>query len=743
MFKYITKRIFYVFITLIVLLTLLFFLMQLIPGYPIEKGIQETDLAFEQRLRQLGLLDDPLTQYFNFWDKLFTKGEFGIIFQNGGNVIDRFIEPVGYTLLFAIPSFFISAILGILFGTISAFYRGKWQDTVINVFSVLFIAIPSFVVALYLIQLAGLMGLPTNIIVPGSAGFTPSKMALSLIIPITSMVISSISPTVYFTRNELVEIFKQEYIKTALSKGMTFKVVLFKHAFRNAAIPVLYSLLPSLLLILSGSIIIERFFNVPGTAALVIDAVQTNEYYIVMFSAIFYSGIYFLLQIFFDILSTIIDPRIKLIEKSGVSYIEQFKSYYLRKQDNNINLSNANIQEQNLSKKLVSKKTSTSSNFNLTFSKPNVLNSDLPKYDKELFKRVDGETIDRNEILGKPNNQAVDIFKRFITNKSAVFFSILFIIILLCSILYPMILPSINTPINPELKDVINFLPPRFPLFGLDGIVHNEIMSADKKDLWGSVAGAIIGTPEEIGNGLWQVTYNPYALPELKNYYPLFGTGPQGRDWTNVLWISTSNSLFMALIVALISTFIGSIYGAIAGFNAGKPLDTFMMRIVELISGVPTVVWILVITLAFSGGSLSLFTIAGALIFTSWIWPALTARIFVLKYKDSDFIQASKTLGASRTRLIFTHLLPNISGKLMVRFVNQIPRIIFFETSLVFLGLKPPTDASLGSMIETARQTGYFHLLIAPTLIIVLITLSAQIIANAFNDSLDPRVIGK
>ncbi|MGL4357775.1 MAG: ABC transporter permease subunit [Cetobacterium sp.] len=106
-------------------------------------------------------------------------------------------------------------------------------------------------------------------------------------------------------------------------------------------------------------------------------------------------------------------------------------------------------------------------------------------------------------------------------------------------------------------------------------------------------------------------------------------------------------------------------------------------------------------------------------------------------------MNASKTLGANRTRLIFTHLLPNISGKLMVRFVNQIPKIIFFETSLVFLGLKAPTDASLGTMIETARQTGYVHLLLAPTLIIVIITLCSQIIANAFNDSLDPRVIGK
>ncbi|MGL5246336.1 MAG: ABC transporter permease subunit [Mycoplasmoidaceae bacterium] len=739
MFKYVLKRILYTLITLIVLLTILFFLMQLIPGFPIEKALNETDAAFEARLRALGLLDNPLVQYFNFWGRLFTKGEFGIIFRNSGNVVNEFIEPVKYTLLIALPAFVISSFLGVIFGTIAAYNRGKWQDTVINVFSVLFMSIPSFVLALYLIQFAGLLGLPTNVVVPGSSDFTVGKMLLSLIIPITSMVMTSVSATVYFTRNELVEIFKQEYIKTALSKGMSFKVVVFKHAFRNASIPILYSLLPSLLLIISGSIIIEKFFNVPGTAVLVINAVQTNEYYIVLFSALFYSGIYFLLQIVFDALSTVIDPRIKLAEKSGTSYIEQMKSYFARKKDISYNPPVQILAEKKLLRGAVIPK--KEDKYNLNFARPEVSCDGIQEFDKKLFKRIDSNSLNNNEILGKPQSQLTDIYKRFVTNKFAVFCSIILILIILISIFVPIFGPSINAPLTSELKDIISFLPPRIPWLGIDGTT-TQIMSQERFDAWNiALNGDLIWN--EMGDGLFEVTFNPYKLPMLSNYYPFFGTGPQGRDWMNMLWISTSNSLYIALLVSLVSTIIGSIYGAIAGFNAGKPIDTFMMRLVELISGVPTIVWILVITLAFSGGGLSMATIAGALIFTSWIWPATTARIFVLKYKDADFINASKTLGANRTRLIFTHLLPNISGKLMVRFVNQIPKIIFFETSLVFLGLKAPTDASLGTMIETARQTGYVHLLLAPTLIIVIITLCAQIIANAFNDSLDPRVIGK
>jgi oligopeptide transport system permease protein len=122
--------------------------------------------------------------------------------------------------------------------------------------------------------------------------------------------------------------------------------------------------------------------------------------------------------------------------------------------------------------------------------------------------------------------------------------------------------------------------------------------------------------------------------------------------------------------------------------------------------------------------------------------PAVTTRTFIIKYKDSEFIQAAKTIGVSQTRIIFTHLIPNILGRLIVRFVNMIPAVIFFEASLVFLGLKGTDEMSLGVMIQNAFDTQYLHLLLFPTIMILLITLSSQIIANNLNDSLDPKIVG-
>ncbi len=760
MFKYVLKRTGFAVLAMLILLTLLFFLMQLIPGYPIEQGQKESIADFQAKLSNLNLDKDPFTQFGLFWRDLFTKGKFGVNFQEQSkSVIDTFMEPVKWTLLIALPAFVISSILGIVLGIVSAYYRGKWIDTLINIISVLFMSIPSFVMALYLIKAAGAIGLPTNFIVPGSWGFTPGKMILSLIVPILSMVLTSTSTVVYFTRNEMVEVFRQEYMRTALAKGMKFRTVVFKHGLRNAFIPILYSLLPSLLTVISGSIIIEQFFNVPGTAKLTVEAVQSKNYYVIMFSALFYTGIYFLLQIAFDIVSTIIDPRIKLGEASSKSWLKQIKALISRKKnigikkpEEKLNL-NANLIESEQvnveDPKVVSSRNiqesiylyETEPMFNKG-SKPSVLNTEVKHYDQSMFNNVDIEKLNQfDNISGKPTKQWMDILKRFMSNKWAVFFSVILLIIFILAIFVPIIGKGADAAYSDYLTTLDIYLPPRVP-----GIPNSTVTSVINETTLNALlsSGALKeGNYEVVAPGVYNATYDPYLIPTLKDAYPILGTDANGRDWWNVLWISTAKSLLIAIVVSALSTIIGAVYGAIAGYNAGKPIDTIMMRIVEILSGVPTTVWILVISVAFSKDGLSSTTVAITLVLVSWIWPATSTRVFVMKYKDAEYIEASRTLGASDSRLIFHHLLPNISGKLMVRFVNQIPKTIFFETSLVFLGIVLPTGIGLGSMIEIGRQSGYFYLLVSPTVVLVLITLCSQIIANAFNDALDPKVSGE
>ncbi|MGL4947966.1 MAG: ABC transporter permease subunit [Mycoplasma sp.] len=758
MFKYFLKRLGFTAIALVILLLLVFFLMQAVPGYPIARGNQDSDADYLGKLQAAGLLDNVFVQLWNFITNLFTTGQFGQVYESSKTVYETMLDPIKYSLMIAGPAFILAAIIGILLGTVSAYYRGRWPDILINGISVLFVSVPSFIFALYLLQLAGVMGLPIQFVVPGEDADI-SKVVLSTVIPILSMVLSSVSTITYYTRNELVEVFKQDYIKVALAKGFTFNQVVWKYALRNAAIPIVASLLPAFLAILSGSIIIEKFFNVPGTAMILVNSIQEKQLYLVIFSAFFYGAIYFLLQIVVDMSYTVLDPRIRLGEKTANSPYKRFKAKLARSKKiqlaqnndafmnyfkNKHDVINDEVEETTPDIFTLDKGVNANLNYNKMIIQKDSIK--INKIDKKSFDKVDIYSMSSEQISGKPTTYISDVVKRFFKSKSAIFFTALLgFVLLIATIIGLSSMGSLDSSITDLLpSSVVSYLPPRIPWLGISGIVPLMTLDANTFNALSAIyVDGLWGSAENVA-GNWIITdFNPYVLPQLKNTTVFFGTDGLGRDWNNMLWYSTIKSFMFALIVAVPSVVIGTAYGAISGSNAGKWVDNVMMRFVEILSGVPLILWVIILGLAFSGGTVGMFTLGIALILVNWMGPAITARTYILKYKDAEFVQAAKTLGASQTRIIFSHMLPNISGRLFVRLVNIIPRIIFFEASLVFLGVKSASEISLGSMIETARDTNYTHLLLGPTLIMILLTLSSQIIANNLNDALDPRVSGE
>lgn len=782
MFNYILKRLFYSAIAIILLLLLIFFFMQAIPGYPIEKTPKESMDEYMEKLRSLGLLDGLFTQLWTFIKNIFVKGEFGVAYKNSRSVIEIMLDPIKYTIWIAVPAFILSSVIGILLGTIAAFHRGKFLDIFINIISVLFVSVPSFIFALYLLKLARVIGLPTQFYIPGS-GHPMSEVILSLITPILAMTLSSISLITYYTRNELVEVFEQDYIRTGLSKGYTFKQVIFKYGFRNASIPVITALIPSFMTILTGSIIIEKFFAVPGTAGELVNAITNKEIYIVMFSVLFFSGLYFLLQILVDVAYTILDPRITLATSNNLSVFKKAKALAIRKikvnflnhegnipkvlnflkktnktvQDVDTRINFAQYQNINIQNYIDYESIDNFDSQTITQKSPINNSQQYVQLNSDSFRSIDIFSRSNEEIIGKPTTYMSDLCRRFFKSKSGTFFTILFGIIVLLSIIFTF--TSWNTMNNPIGTDVslpgtiLGYLPPRIPWLGVSGTVPEYIVS---NDMYNSLrdyvsqynsthSGAEIQLwtdVKQIGSQFQLINYNPYSIPGLQNVTTLSGTDGLGRDWWSLTWYSTAQSLTLSLLVSISAVALGTIYGSAAGFKAGSTFDILMMRFVDILNGVPLILWVMLLAQIVSGGSLSLVSLGAALILISWMWPAKTARMFIIKYKDAEFVQAARTLGASNSRIIFTHLLPSISGKLMVRLVNLIPSIIFFEASLVFLGIKSTDEVSLGSLIEISRQNDYIHMIVPPTVVIVLITLSAQIIANNLNDALDPKVSG-
>lgn len=768
MTRYIIKRILLAFLALIILMILIFFLMQAIPGYPLKREQNWSDEYYYQLLQAKGLLENPLVQFFNFIGGLF-HGHFGTVFNSDGQtVVEKTLQPIQYTIMVAGPAFILSSILGIGLGILAARYRGTFVDTIVNIIAVLFLAIPSFIFALYLVKLAGVIGLPTQFIAPGNGSV--GKQILSVIMPILAMTLSSISAIVYYTRNELVEVFKQDYIKTALAKGISFTKIIFTHAMRNAMIPILACLLPSFMSILTGSIIIEKFFNIPGSSTILISAIQDKEIYVVMFSTLFYSGIYFALQIIVDISYTYIDPRIKLASSKNISLFKKIKSKIQLKKNEKVLLNS------NVAVNVQTTTASSSENFANNNENPAIerdmftqqeLQSSLEKISQQTlvaqdykvssfvqknikpnyFKPIKNYSFNNEQIVGKQSTYVKDVFKRFIRSKVAIVFSIILIAIILMAIIIPFATPnSTNMSIGGLSGTIVGYLPPRIPFLGLSGIVHQRIVSQEVYytllNIKQTVPGCsdLFASATQQGSSYVLLDYNPYVLPSLRNVYPIMGTDGLGRNWWDMMWYATAKSLIVSIIAAAGSVLIGTIYGSIAGSFAGKAPDTIMMRIIEIISGVPLIVWVLIISVAVSGGSLDIFTICLTLIVTSWMGSATVARTYIIKYKDAEFVQAAKTLGASQARIIFSHLIPNILGRLLVVFVNRIPVIIFFETSLVFLGLQSSDSISLGTMINTAWLEVYPWLLVGPTLTLVLTTLSSIIIANNLNDAIDPKV---
>lgn len=221
--------------------------------------------------------------------------------------------------------------------------------------------------------------------------------------------------------------------------------------------------------------------------------------------------------------------------------------------------------------------------------------------------------------------------------------------------------------------------------------------------------------------------------------YFWFGTDDLGRDlWTRI-WLGTRISLFIAFMAALIDMVIGVAYGSISGFYGGR-VDTIMQRIVEVLVGVPSLILIIFLILIMQPG---IPTMILAMALTGWIGMSRMVRSQILKLKNQEYVLASRTLGASDSRLIWRQLLPNALGPMIVSAMFTIPGAVFTEAFLSFigLGLKPP-DASLGTIINDGYKflRIYPHQMVCSSVVISLLMISFNLIGDGLRDAVDPKM---
>ncbi len=235
-----------------------------------------------------------------------------------------------------------------------------------------------------------------------------------------------------------------------------------------------------------------------------------------------------------------------------------------------------------------------------------------------------------------------------------------------------------------------------------------------------------------------KAVYDVYAAKDLKENF-WFGTDGLGRDlWTRT-WEGTRISLYIAFLAAAIDMLIGVAYGGISGYYGGR-IDNYMQRVIEILLGIPNLVVVILMILILEPGLLS---ITIAITVTGWISMARIVRGQILKLKSQEFVLASKTLGAPDGKIIRKHLIPNVTGLIVINTMFTIPAAIFFEAFLSFIGLGMPTPiASLGTLIEDGFKSLqiYPHILLFPAIVISLLMIGFNVLADGLRDAFDPKM---
>ena len=315
-FKYILKRLALMFFVFFVILTMCFVLIKLLPITEAAQFGKDMNLILQRRER-LGYNKPILVQYFIFLQKSVFGGDWGIseALYRGQDVWQIFVSKIPFSLIVNIYSSLFSVPIGIFLGIYAALKKNKWQDHLISTLVMVFISVPSFVYAL-LVQyvLCFKLQLFPLQMEAGTDLFTWS-MFKSLVPAVLSMSFGSIAGYTRGVRAELSEVLTSDFMLLARTKGLTRAQATLRHAMRNSMVPIFPMILGEFVLVLSGSLIIEKIFGIPGVGALYVNSITARDYNIFMLDTAFYTLIGLAANIVVDISYGIIDPRIRMGER--------------------------------------------------------------------------------------------------------------------------------------------------------------------------------------------------------------------------------------------------------------------------------------------------------------------------------------------------------------------------------------------------------------------------------------------
>ncbi len=300
---YLLKRLGMAVLTIFLVILITFFTMHAIPASPFSSEKAKSDATVAALEAKYGFDKPVIVQFFNYLGGIL-HFDFGLSTAwVGFTVMDLIMGGFSYSATIGFSAAVLAIVLGVVLGAIAALKRGKWLDKVIQVVTTALVSLPSFVIAtlLLLFFVLQLKVAPARATDPGG-----------LVLPIISL---SLYPMAYITRLErssMLDVLGQDYIRTARAKGLPSKKVIFKHALKNALGPVITYAGPMMAYILTGSMVVENIFSVPGLGRLFTNSMLRTDYMMIMGVTIFLAIMIILMNFLSDILYKVMDPRIDL-----------------------------------------------------------------------------------------------------------------------------------------------------------------------------------------------------------------------------------------------------------------------------------------------------------------------------------------------------------------------------------------------------------------------------------------------
>ncbi|WP_343327836.1 oligopeptide ABC transporter permease [Lentibacillus saliphilus] len=304
MARYIAKRLFYMFVALFIIASVSFFLMKMLPGSPLSAQDKLSDEQQEIVLEKYGLNDPLPVQYVRYLGNI-VKGDLGISFQFSNTPVTKIIQDrIGPSMQLGFQALVVGTILGVLLGMIAAIFHNGFLDYSSTLLAVLGTSIPSFV-------FAGLL----QWVFAVELGWFPVAFWGGFeytVLPTIALMIFPMATAARFIRTEMLEVLGSDFITTARAKGITEYAVVFKHGLRNSLIPLITVIGPMAISLLTGSLVIEQIFAIPGIGEQFVNSIMVNDYPTIMGMTLLIAFLFILIVLVVDILYGFIDPRIRI-----------------------------------------------------------------------------------------------------------------------------------------------------------------------------------------------------------------------------------------------------------------------------------------------------------------------------------------------------------------------------------------------------------------------------------------------